>query len=169
MFANSLVLPHFDYLDIIYNKASQASLKKLDIIHRKIAKIALDVKVTNNKRDTYVKMNWLPLQLRRQVHLATVMYKVINGIAPPSICDLFQYCSGSRSSEQCNLVVETTVNSKEFQYIGAKCWNDVPTSIRESICSKGFSKRYKNLLFEKYKHTQEYNYKNLYESLLSVS
>ena len=38
-----------------------------------------------------------------------------------------------------------------------------------NVIKKGFSKRYKNLLFEKYKHTQEYNYKNLYESLLSVS
>ena len=155
MFANSLMLPHFDYLDIIYNKASQYTLKKLDVQHRKIAKIALDVKVTNNKKDTYVKMNWLPLQLRRQTHVATIMYKVINGIAPPSIYDLFNYCSGSRSSEQCNLAIDSRTTTREFKYLGARCWNDVPTSIRESSSVNSFRKSYKSLLLETYKNKYE--------------
>ena len=169
MFANSLMLPHFDYLDIIYNKASQYTLKKLDVVHRKIAKIALDVKVTNNKKDTYVKMNWLPLQLRRQTHLATIMFKVINGIAPPSVYGLFNYCSGSRSSEQCNLAIDSRATTREFKHLGAKCWNDVPTSIRESLNVNSFRKRYKSLLLETFKNKASYDYNNVFDSLLKIS
>ena len=43
MFANALVLPVFDYLDIIYCKASKSRLSDLDILYKKVAKIALDV------------------------------------------------------------------------------------------------------------------------------
>ena len=169
MFANSLILPHFDYLDIIYNKATQITLRKLDILHRKIAKIALDVKATHNKKDTYVKMNWLPLQLRRQTNLATVMYKVINGIAPPKLCEMVNYCSGLRSSEQCNLIVDNTASHKEFKYIGAKCWNDVPVKLRVYESFKHFRKGYKNILFETYKNKVDYDHNNLYDSLLEIS
>ena len=41
MFANSLILPHFDYLDSIYGRASRSKLHELDILYKKVAKIAL--------------------------------------------------------------------------------------------------------------------------------
>ena len=41
MFANSLILPHFDYLDTIYGRASRTKLHELDILYKKVAKIAL--------------------------------------------------------------------------------------------------------------------------------
>ena len=48
MFANALMLPHFDYLDIIWSKTFQTKLKELDIIYKKVAKVALDVNVTES-------------------------------------------------------------------------------------------------------------------------
>ena len=44
MFANALVLPYFDYLCIIWYRTDQTKLTELDILHRKVAKIALDYK-----------------------------------------------------------------------------------------------------------------------------
>ena len=41
MFANSLILPHFDYLDTIYGPAPKTKLHELDILCKKVAKIAL--------------------------------------------------------------------------------------------------------------------------------
>ena len=37
MFANALMLPQFDYLDIIWCKTSQYKLKELDILYKKVA------------------------------------------------------------------------------------------------------------------------------------
>ena len=52
----------------------------------------------------YHDMNWLPLDLRRQLHLSTYMYKIINGISPSQFLDKFSYISGgSRDGESCNL------------------------------------------------------------------
>jgi hypothetical protein len=41
MFVNALMLPHFDYLDIIWSKTFQYRLEEL-YIYKKVAKIALD-------------------------------------------------------------------------------------------------------------------------------
>ena len=35
MFAYSLTLPHFDYLDTIYGKASKSKLHELEILYKK--------------------------------------------------------------------------------------------------------------------------------------
>ena len=38
--------------------------------------------------NVYHDMNWLPLDLRRQLHLSTYMYKIINGISHSQFVDL---------------------------------------------------------------------------------
>ena len=63
MFANSLILPHFDYLDTIYGRASKTKLHELDILYKKVAKIALGVEKTQSSINVYKDMKWLPLHL----------------------------------------------------------------------------------------------------------
>ena len=70
MFANALMLPQFDYLDTIYCRANKTKLAELDIIYKKVAKIALDVPQTESSLNVYKEMKWLPLHLRRQLHLS---------------------------------------------------------------------------------------------------
>ena len=73
MFANSLMLPQFDYLDIIWCRAGKTKLKELDILYKKTAKIALDYDIRGSLIKVYCDMKWLPLHLRRQLHLSTYM------------------------------------------------------------------------------------------------
>ena len=94
MFANSLMLPLFDYLDIIWCRATKTKLKELDILYKKTAKIALNYDMQESSVKVYHDMNWLPLDLRRQLHLSTYMYKIINGISPSQFLDKFSYISG---------------------------------------------------------------------------
>ncbi len=63
------MLPHFDYLDIIWSKANITKLNELDIIYKKVAKIALDFDIQERSILVYKEMKWLPLQIRRQLHL----------------------------------------------------------------------------------------------------
>ena len=39
MFANGLMLPHFDYLDTIYCKANKTKLNYLDMLYKKLPKL----------------------------------------------------------------------------------------------------------------------------------
>ena len=105
MFANSLMLPYFDYLDIIWSKTSKIKLNELDIIYKKIAKIALDYDMLERSKKVYEDMKWLPLHLRRQLHMSTYMYKIVNGNSPPQMRDKFIYISGgSRDGENATFI-----------------------------------------------------------------
>ena len=53
MFANALMLPQFDYLDVIWSKPFQYRLKILDTFYKKVAKMALDVKVRESSIEVY--------------------------------------------------------------------------------------------------------------------
>ena len=56
MFANSLILPHFDYLDTIYGRASKTKLHELDVLYKKEAKIALGVEKTESSIQMFIKI-----------------------------------------------------------------------------------------------------------------
>ena len=144
MFANALMLPQFDYLDTIYNRAGKTKLAELDLLYKKIAKIALDVPQTESSLSVYKDMKWLPLHLRRQLHLSNYMYRIINDNCPTNFMNKFSYVSGgSRNSEHCNLYINRCASHKNFYYLGAKCWNNLPHSLRNLPDVKSFSNSYK--------------------------
>ena len=164
MFANSLVLPIFDYLDIIYNKAAKTKLLDLDILYKKVAKIALDVPKTESSIKVYKDMNWLPLHLRRQLHLASYMYRIINDTCPSNCMNKFKYVSGgTREGSNCNLYMKKSKTLKDFYYLGAKCWNSIPNHIRVMDDVKKFSKCYKIELLNSATSDSNYRVNNAYE------
>ena len=147
MFANALMLPQFDYLDTIYCRASVTKLAELDLLYKKVAKIALDAPQTESSINVYKDMKWLPLHLRRQLHLANYMYRVINGNCPTNFINKFTYISGgSRNSENCNLFISNSTPQKSLNYLGARCWNNLPHSLRILPDIDSFGKSYKSQL-----------------------
>ena len=164
MFANSLMLPYFDYLDTIWSRTTKTKLNELDIMYKKIAKIALDYDMLESSNKVYQDMNWLPLHLRRQVHMTTYMYKVINGLSPPQLRDKFVYISGgSRDGENCNLYTKKSRSHKHFFYLGAKCWNILPQSLRHADSSKKFGMKLRNQLLYSIKMDTAYKVDNAYD------
>ena len=134
MFINALMLPQFDYLDIIWCKTSKTNLKSLDVLYKKVAKIALDMNTREASIKVYCTMKWLPLHLRRQLHLSTYMYKILNNITPTTFLNKFVYVTGtSRNAGKCNLFIPTSRSHKTLSYLGAKCWNALIQCINSPI------------------------------------
>ena len=170
MFANALMLPQFDYLDIIWSKTFRYRLRELDIMYKKVAKIALDVNVRESSADVYKNMDWLPLHLRRQLHLSAYMYRIVNENCPKNFIGKFTYISGgSRDGENCNLYTKRSKSHKEFFYLGAKVWNILPKALRESESVKNFSSNYKRALMEDIKRNEHYQIDDRYDEFYSLS
>ena len=166
MFANSLMMPYFDYLDNIWSKANKTKLKELDILYKKIAKIALDYDKLESSKKVYKDMKWLPLHLRRQLHMSTYMYKIINGMSPPQLRDKFVYISGgSRDGNNCNLYTMKTKSHKQFFYLGAKCWNLLPQTLRQADSVKIFSSALKSSFLHSIEADEIYMVDNTYDYL----
>ena len=169
MFANALMLPYFDYLDIICNKTTKTKLHELDILYKKGAKIALDYDRMESSKKVYLDMKWLPLHLRRQLHMSTYMYKVINGMSPPQIRDKFVYISGgSRDGEICNLYTKKSRTHKQFYYLGAKCWNILPQELRQAESVKQFSTMLKEKLIHYIEIDDNYLVDNTHDKIYQL-
>ena len=161
MFANSLMLPQFDYLDTIYGKASVTKLKELDILYKKIAKIALDVPRSESSLGVYNDMKWLPLHLRRQLHLASYMFRIVKGNCPTTFLHSLEYVSGgSRGGSNCDLYLGRSKSLKDLRYIGAKCWNSIAIDLRELEDVKMFNKIYKTRLLSSIQEDTNYRSNN---------
>ena len=169
MFVNALMLPHFDYLDIIYGRCGKTKLFELDLLYRKVAKIALNVDMKESTLKVYKDMKWLPLHLRRQLHMATYTCKIINNEAPIKFDHKFQYISGgTRSGESCSLYLPKSKTHKEFPFLGAKCWNNIPSDLRCSSDPQCFSKRYKSQLLASVINSDNYKIENAFDCFYKI-
>ena len=82
-------------------------------------------------------MKWLPLHLRRQVHLCSYMFKILNGQSPSNFIIKLKFISGgSRDGANFNLYTPKSKNVK----------NCLPTDLRNLTDPKVFSKNFKNSL-----------------------
>ena len=70
---------------------------------------------------------------------------------------------GSRDSENCNLYVNKSTSHKNFYYLGAKCWNNLPKSIRILPDISTFSNSYKKLLLSSVALDPNYMTNNLFD------
>ena len=163
------MLPYFDYLDLIWNKSTKTKLNELDVIYKKIAKIALDYDLLERSKKVYQDMRWLPLHLRRQLHMSTYMYKIVNGLSPPQLRDNFTYISGgSRDGENCNMYTKKSKSHKHFFYLGAQCWNALPQPLRHAESQKQFGNVMKNMLLKSIEIDNSYIVDNTHDLIYKI-
>ena len=75
-----LVLPIFDYADLVWGDKDNASLmKELQILQNKAAKLILDRSLHSSYTDALTVLRWLNLEERRKSHRCTYTYKCTNG------------------------------------------------------------------------------------------
>ena len=79
-FYNSLVLPIFDYADLVWGDKDNISLmNELQILQNKAAKLILDRPPYSSSTDALTILRWPNLEERRKCHRCIYAYKCING------------------------------------------------------------------------------------------
>ena len=71
-------LPYFDYADIVYDKANQKDLDKLQRAQNKCLKICLKANTRTDTNLIHSTTKSAKLQYRRKVHLRNFMYSKLN-------------------------------------------------------------------------------------------
>jgi hypothetical protein len=117
--ANAIVLPVFDYLDIIYSGAFKRNRSDLDIFYKNVAKIALDVPTSESSLSVYKDIRWLNFHLRQQLHLSCYMFGIFKGNCPTNFEGKLSYISGgSRNANNCNLHISNPEVIRNFFFLG---------------------------------------------------
>ncbi len=93
------------------------------------------------------------------------MYRIVNENCPTNFINKFSYVSGgSRDGQNCNLYINKSTSHKNFYYLGAKCWNNLPNDLRNlpDVCT--FSKAYKNRMLLSIANDPNYIPNNAYDN-----
>ena len=97
------------------------------------------------------------------------MYKIVNEDAPSQFLDKFEYVSGgSRDAEKCNFYIPKTKSHKSFSYLGSKCWNSLPLSIRTAETDKKFSQILKSSFMNEVCNNSSYQANNKFDYFYEI-
>ena len=132
---NALIVPHFDYADIIWGGCSKKNANKLQLVQNFAAKSITGNKKSDSATASLKKLRFLTLQQRRIVHESTFAHKAILLINPKNInAEFAQYqpTSNTRNALNGKLNLPTHRSSKYAAsplYRSIKSWNAVPENI----------------------------------------
>ena len=132
---DTIVLPHFDYCDIIYGQCSDENLEKLQKLQNRAARILTGSGPQEHREDMFTKLKWLSLANRQQLHKCVMVYKALNGLAPPYIRDSFVSNSQVHSyrTRNCNKLnikpYKKEYYAKSFEISGARTYNNLPENV----------------------------------------
>ena len=90
---NTIVLPYFDYADVVWHSANKCLLEQLQKLQNRAARIILNVNPYDHKSvcDMHGILNWKLLERRRQKHLSVLTYKILHDMSPIYLKDKFAY------------------------------------------------------------------------------
>ena len=153
---NSLILPIFDYCDVIWGNCAKCLSDRVQLLQNRAGRVVLGVR--GLYRDTHISdlltsLKWDRLDKRRKFHLDCCMFRSINS-GPPSLKNMFKYVNNThaystRSSTasllslpRCRLVI----GQRSFGYRGAVSFNNLPSSLRDSQSILHFKRSYKTFV-----------------------
>ncbi len=85
----SIVQPHFDYGDMVYDSASETNKTRLQKLQTRAARIITGSDPCTSRVCIFKELGWLSLQYRRDFHKCIMIYKCRNGLNLQYLCDLF--------------------------------------------------------------------------------
>ena len=142
---NALIRPHFDYCSEVWDTLRNGLSNRLQKLQNRAARVVLGMSNDIPGSEALDMLGWEPLETRRAKTKAVHMYKVLNGLAPSSLSDLFGPKSditeydlrGSHTSLQLPHP-KTEKLKKSFSYSGANLWNSLPTDLHNSATLTDF-------------------------------
>ena len=72
------ILPSFDYCDVVWNNCTEKLAMKLERLQNYAGRIILKERRVTSATSIRRELHWLTLKERRHLHIATLMFKVIN-------------------------------------------------------------------------------------------
>ena len=125
---------------------NKSVIQKLQKVQNAAARLISKRKKRESVRDVLIDLHWLPVEQRIIFKLLVLTYKIINGLAPESLCSLLSVRSADAFLLN-NVYLDTTYGRRSFTYAAPRFWNALPLNIRASTSIDVFKSQTKHLLF----------------------
>ena len=154
----SSIQPVLDYCDSVWDVCGSKGSRRVQSLQNQAARIITGNFDFINSRgvDLVRLLKWQTLEERRKFHIATLMFKCVNGLAPNYLSDQVNLMSevnnyNTRSSNSLDVLVPAVnreIFRKSFAFNGARIWNSLPDFIRRAGSVAQFKTFYKRFYFE---------------------
>ena len=136
--------------------AFQRSIWKNCSVQNKAARLFLAEDAPSSSTQCLKLLHWLPIHLRIQHKVLTLVFKAVHGEGPQYLRDMFTHRVTSRNLRSTNRYKELhipSVKTKTFanrsiDVVGAKWWNALPDSIKKSQNLDNFKSNLKTYLYK---------------------
>ena len=162
----SFVRPIIEYADEVWDVPADNKhpLKVLDKVQKEAAKIVTGATALCTTDELNSEAGWQPLSARRNLHRATMLYKINNGLAPSYLQDLMPNQVQTRTRYQLRNTQDLDVPmarlstySNSFFPAATRHWNNLKPETKMSPSAKSFKHNYlkehprpsKNFLFSR--------------------
>ena len=133
----SIVEPYFDYCSIVWDDISDHLTDKLQILQNRAARVITGADYRMHISELLSKLGWSSLKEKRNKQKALMMFKIMNGMTPSYLEDIFTRNIG-RSVYNLRIsrrdlalpAVKTDYYRNSFAYTGAKVWNALPEEMK---------------------------------------
>ena len=123
-----MVLPYFDYADIVIDKANKTELDKLQRAQNRCIKICLLMNVRTDTDYIHSTAKMPKLEARRKVHLRNFMYLQL---CKPWLLDIKSVNTRLRDAPLFKVkIANTLAYERSVHHNGAIRWNNLPIEIR---------------------------------------
>ena len=142
----ALILPYFDYCSVVWDGLSSRLVDKVQKLQNRAARVILRASFDTSSCDLRNRLQWDSLCVRRKKQKAIMMYKSLNGLAPPYLQNLFASHRTNYDLRNCDKkklslpLPRTDYCKRSFSYSGAKTWNDLPPHVRLSTSQAQFQR-----------------------------
>ena len=142
---NAIILPLFDYGDIVWgDKSNKCLMDDLQILQNKAAKVILGLPRANSSTEALKFLHWVKLYPRREMHRRAAAFKYINGLMEVEFNMIRNSAIHSYSTRGRNNLhlpkVKTEWGKQRFAFHAAKDWNDLDDEIRNIVNFKTFKR-----------------------------
>ena len=134
---HAFVLSRLDYCNALYTGLPKKSIERLQVIQNAAARILTNTKKRDHIPPALASLHWIPVKFRIDFKVLLLVFKALNGLAPPYLSDcLDKYVPGRPlRSHGAGLLTEIKINGKKhgeaaFASYAPKMWNLLPSKIR---------------------------------------
>lgn len=152
----SLVLSKLNYADIVYGPRLFARTSRLiQRVQNACSRFCFTIAPRSRVTPTINKHLLLKMKARRKLHLACLLFGVMQFGTPPYLYNKIKWVGSNRTSERrfksIQLVTPrhcTAAFRGSFRYNASKCWNNIPPPIRSASSLSSFKNKLRNYLLE---------------------
>ena len=93
----SIIEPYFNYCCLVWDGISETLSNKLQRLQNRAARVITDLPYTVRSEEIRKQLGWSSLLEMRNQHRAVMMYKIVHGLAPSYMAEMFTSQQGSQT------------------------------------------------------------------------